>query len=348
MIEDQEFDAVMNCLRGAAIDPLSRDEERELFQRYQQDGDIEARNRLIHANIRYAIQVARSFQNRVPLAEGVTIACMGLMTAVDRFDVSRGLKFISYAVWWIKQGLHDATANQNLVRRPTNQFNVFLRFHRQIVKLEQELGRNVSTEEVIEHMKLSGIQRDALLGLLAPVVSADRPAYEGRDRSKESLITFADVHLADPVGAEAMDEQLDQVIIADQLARQLERVLTPRERRIVGLYYGFAGNQPMTLEKIGGMLRLTRERVRQIKEKALEKLQREPSLKRLLRETRTGEYPPVRRRVLTREKIERAARMYSTSIEAAAALGCTPLGFRRACRRHGIEPPTTKEKLGRN
>ena len=336
-MNDPEFDAVMNCFRGATVEPLSRQEEREMFRRYQQDGDMNARTVLVRANIRFVIDTAKGFRGRLPAAEAVAAGSVGLLTALEKFDVSRGLKFITYAVWWIRQAMHQASGEQNIVRRPDNQINHLHQFHKVKAVLEEERDGTVSAEDVVEQMGITSPQGKALLSLLYPVIRIDKPAFEGRDKTRDSDETFAAVHLLDPVDGEVMDEQLDQKMVSDELIRLLEKILTPRERKIVGLYFGFAGNRPLTLEQIGQVFGLTRERVRQIKKIALGKLKKEPALKQLMQEYLPRSYPVKNK--LTREKIERAARMYSGTTEAAAAVGCSAAGFERACRKHGIEAP---------
>jgi RNA polymerase primary sigma factor len=155
---------------------------------------------------------------RLPGSEAVAAGCVGLITAVDRFDVSGGLKFITYAVWWIRQALHEATHDENVVRRPCNQISFLQRFHKLLAALEEEHGRALTAETVVAHMGFSKIQGDALLGLLEPVIRLDKPAYAGHDRSKESTMTIGDIRLVDPIDAEAMDQHLDQQTMSLELA----------------------------------------------------------------------------------------------------------------------------------
>ena len=129
------------------------------------------------------------------------------------------------------------------MRRPCNQVALLQRFHKLIAHLESERGGNVTAEEVVEQLGTSKSQGDALLGFLQPVVHLDRPAFEVRDRSRDSRMTIADVHLVDPVGT-VIDERLDQKTLSDELTRHLERLLTPRENKVIGLYFGFGDNEP--------------------------------------------------------------------------------------------------------
>ena len=243
--------------------PLSREREVELAARIV-DGDMDARDELVQANLRFVVDVARQFQNRgLSMAELVSAGNMGLMKAADRFDGTRGFKFISYAVWWIRQSIMQTLTDQTrTVRVPVTRQTLL----RDITKATKELGgehRDVTTAEIAEQL---GVAESEILETMLkgrPEASLDRTFEEGDDRSL--LNTIADDSNGSPD---------DAVLEADSRA-QIDNVLSTldeRERYIVRCYYGLDGEEPLTLEQIGDLMGLTRERVRQLKERALGKL----------------------------------------------------------------------------
>ena len=248
-----------------------------------------ARDRLIKSHLRFVITVASGYTQRLSLGDAIAEGCVGLLTAIDKFDVSRGCKFISYAVWWIRQALMAAAHQQHTVRRPDNQVSLLHRYRKLAAALEEELSRTVTPPEVVEEMGITQIQGDGVVGLLKPVVRLDGPAYKDHDRSTESMGAR---HLADPLDVEARDDELDEKSIAQTMDRHLNALLTPRERKIVRLYYGSADQEPMTLEQVGQVFGITRERVRQVRDIALAKLREEPALGRLMKEHVTGTDTP--------------------------------------------------------
>jgi RNA polymerase primary sigma factor len=243
--------------------PLSREREVLLADRITK-GDMEARDELVQANLRFVVDVARQFQNRgLSMAELVSAGNMGLMKAADRFDGTRGFKFISYAVWWIRQSIMQTLTDQTrTVRVPVTRQSLL----RDITKVTKALGgdhRDVTTAEIADEL---GVAEAEILETMLkgrPEASLDRTFEEGDDRSL--LNTIADDSHGSP-DDDVMDQdsraQIDNVLSA----------LDKRERYIVRCYYGLDGEEPLTLEQIGELMSLTRERVRQLKERALGKL----------------------------------------------------------------------------
>ena len=240
--------------------PLSREREVELAERITR-GDMEARDELVRANLRFVVDVARQYQNRgLTMAELVSAGNMGLMKAADRFDGERGFKFISYAVWWIRQSIMQTLTDQTrTVRVPVTRQNMM----RDINRATHHLGgdqRDVTVAEIAENLGLA--EAEVLETMLKgrPETSLDRTFEEGDDRNLLSTIPDESVDLAD----DAVSERDCRARIDGVLA-----TLEDRERYIVRCYYGLDGEEPLTLEQIGGSMGLTRERVRQLKERAL-------------------------------------------------------------------------------
>lgn len=242
---------------------LTVDEEVELAQRIRQ-GDTAAVDRLVRANLRFVVSVAKQYQNQgLELMDLISEGNVGLQKAAQKFDETRGFKFISYAVWWIRQSILQALAEQSrIVRLPLNQVGSINKIRKVLNKFEQENQRapsvdelakelDVAPEKIAETMKVSGRQ-----------VSVDAPFQEGEDNSLLDVLTNND--------SPATDEGLNR----DSLSTEVERALMQlhdRERQILKLFFGI-GCQEMTLEEIGVKFDLTRERVRQIKEKAIRRL----------------------------------------------------------------------------
>ena len=240
--------------------PLSREREVELAERITR-GDMEARDELVRANLRFVVDVARQYQNRgLTMAELVSAGNMGLMKAADRFDGERGFKFISYAVWWIRQSIMQTLTDQTrTVRVPVTRQNMM----RDITRATQHLGgdqRDVTVGEIAETLGVA--EAEVLETMLKgrPETSLDRTFEEGDDRNLLSTIPDESVDLAD----DAVSERDCRARIEGVLA-----TLEDHERYIVRCYYGLDGEEPLTLEQIGGSMGLTRERVRQLKERAL-------------------------------------------------------------------------------
>ena len=255
--------------------PLSREKEAELAGRIA-DGDERAREELAEANLLFVVTVAKNYRNRgMSFSELISAGNLGLMTAVDRFDASRGFKFISYAVWWIRQAIQQALADDSrTVRLPTNRISLLSKIARTTQQLGNANESEPHDEEIAKALDLSiGEVRDTLLsGRRA--VSLDRAVLDD-DEDSTLLKRLAD----------ADQEAPDEIITRSSSQRRLEMVLEgldEREHSIVQSYFGLDGSEPMTLEQIGSRMGLTRERIRQLKERALSKL-RHPSHRDALR-----------------------------------------------------------------
>jgi RNA polymerase primary sigma factor len=240
---------------------LTLEEERALGERIAR-GDEGAVERLVCANLRFVVSVARRYQHRgVGLPDLINEGNLGLVRSARRFDASRGIRFISYAVWWIRQGIVQAIAEQGrVVRLPVGRASALQRISRRANALAQELGREATRAEIAGALALSDEDIDQHLTLAAEPVSLDAPA--GWEHEHVLADYLPDEHLGHP------DREVAECGLADDVRRALGR-LREREARILRLYFGLDGQRPKTLEEIGRQLGITRERVRQIKERTL-------------------------------------------------------------------------------
>ncbi len=246
-------------------------EERELARRAR-TGDKEAAERLVTANLRFVISYVKKYQGRgLGLAELVCIGNEGLLKAVKKFDPDKGVKFISYAVWWIRQTVLQALAEQTRsVRIPLNQNSNLVKLSRTETALTQILGRTPTDQEIAEEMGEPVETVRALRRVAASELSLDAPIDRGDRDSASFGERFA--------GAEAEDieETVESQAQREFLDRMFEKYLTERERKILYLYYGLDDGEERTLEEIGSLLGVTRERIRQIRNRAFEKLRESP------------------------------------------------------------------------
>jgi RNA polymerase primary sigma factor len=242
---------------------LSTDEEVELAQRIRK-GDHKALERLTKANLRFVVSVAKQYQNQgLSLPDLINEGNLGLIKAAEKFDETRGFKFISYAVWWIRQSILQAIAEQSrIVRLPLNQVGAVNKINREANRFEQEHERRPSTEELAEKIDLPEEKIDDALHVSGHHVSVDAPFVDGEDNSLLDVLVNDDAPMA--------DRQLVLESLRAEIANAL-LTLNDRERKVIEALFGI--NQPeMTLEEIGTKYVLTRERVRQIKEKAIRRL----------------------------------------------------------------------------
>ena len=242
---------------------ISAEEEVELAQRIKK-GDTKALERLTKANLRFVVSVAKQYQNQgLSLPDLINEGNLGLLKAAERFDETRGFKFISYAVWWIRQSILQAISEQSrIVRLPLNQVGSVNKINREINRFEQINERRPSVDEIAEQVDLPHEKIDEALAINGHQISVDAPFVEGEDNSLLDVMPNSDAPLADN---ELVEESLRSEI------RNALNALNERERNVVEASYGI--NQPeLTLEEIGTKFGLTRERVRQIKEKAIRKL----------------------------------------------------------------------------
>jgi RNA polymerase primary sigma factor len=247
------------------VDLLTPEEEVELAKRIKK-GDEIALEKLTKANLRFVVSVAKQYQNQgLSLSDLINEGNLGLIKAAQRFDETRGFKFISYAVWWIRQSILQALAEQSrIVRLPLNKVGSLNKINRAFSELEQNYEREPSADELSEQLEISAEEVETTLAVASRHVSVDAPFVEGEDNS------LLDVLENDKTPG--TDEDLDYT---QSLSKEINRSLnslTERQCDVIKLYYGIGLKHPMSLEDIGDKFGLTRERVRQIKDKAINKL----------------------------------------------------------------------------
>lgn len=252
-------------LRDISKYPLiSREDEADLARRIRA-GDPEALDKLVRSNLRFVVSVAKKYQNQgVSLSDLINEGNLGLIRAGHKFDETKGIKFISYAVWWIRQAILQALAEQSrIVRVPLNRAGTLHRIGKRAAALLQELGREATHAEIAEGMDISEEEVAKTMSISQVHLSLDAPLTPGEDNR---LLDY----LADTVSP-TPDEQTIEKALTQAIEESLGS-LKEREARILRLYFGLDEHEPKTLEEIGSMLGITRERVRQIKEKALSRL----------------------------------------------------------------------------
>jgi len=248
------------------VDLISADEEVELARKIKQ-GDQDALERLTKANLRFVVSVAKQYQNQgLTLPDLINEGNLGLIKAAQRFDETRGFKFISYAVWWIRQSILQALAEQSrIVRLPLNKIGSINKVNRAFSKLEQEFERAPSLSELAEVLEMSLEDVKQSMQNSGRHVSMDAPLTSDDSSSGNMYDVLHNDHIPGP----------ESELMADSLRKEIERslhTLTTRESDVIRLYFGMDGTHSMTLEEIGERFDLTRERVRQIKEKAIRRL----------------------------------------------------------------------------
>lgn len=248
------------------INLITIQEEVDLAQRIKQ-GDTLALERLTKANLRFVVSVAKQYQNQgLTLPDLINEGNLGLVKAAQRFDETRGFKFISYAVWWIRQSILQALAQQaRVVRLPLNKIGTINRIKKTFSYLEQAHERPPSPEEIAKELDMTLTEVEQSLKNIAPNVSMDAPLKEGETSSLYDVLNTNESPKPD---GELMHQSLNTEI------NRILGTLTPREANVVRLYYGIGKEPSMTLDEIGSEFDLTRERVRQIREKAIRKLRR--------------------------------------------------------------------------
>jgi RNA polymerase primary sigma factor len=253
-------------------DLLTAEEEVELAQRIKK-GDREALEKLTKANLRFVVSVAKQYQNQgLSLPDLINEGNLGLIKAAEKFDETRGFKFISYAVWWIRQSIHQAIAEQSrIVRLPQNQVGSVSKINRALNKFEQENERRPNVSEIAEKTDLPEEKVEVALKSNTRHVSVDAPFSDSDENSLLDVLVNDDAPMA--------DRSLVIESLRNEIAAALN-ILNDREQKIIKSFYGI-GCQEMTLEEIGHATGLTRERVRQIKEKAIRKLRNSTSNKLL-------------------------------------------------------------------
>jgi RNA polymerase primary sigma factor len=257
------------------VDLITPEEEVKLAIRIKQ-GDLKALDRLTKANLRFVVSVAKQYQNQgLSLPDLINEGNLGLIKAAQRFDETRGFKFISYAVWWIRQSILQALAEQSrIVRLPLNKVGLTNRINKAYQQLEQEFEREPSAEELADLLELDTEEVAATLGMSARHVSMDSPISEGEDSTLVDVMMNPNAELAD-----------EEIANKESLKLEIERslnTLTERQQEVIRYFFGIGIDHPMSLEDIGERFCLTRERVRQIKDKAINRL-RNQSRSKLLR-----------------------------------------------------------------
>lgn len=247
---------------------ISVNEEVELAQRIKK-GDKAALDKLIKANLRFVVSVAKQYQYQgLSLSDLISEGNVGLVKAAHKFDETRGFKFISYAVWWIRQSILTAIADQSrIVRLPLNQVGALNKINKELSRFELMHERKPSVEELADNLDLPADKVNEVLGASGRSVSVDAPFSESDDNSMLDILPASDTPAT------------DFTLMQESLSKELDRALSKlydREKDIVKMFYGI-GCQEMTLEEIGAKFDLTRERVRQIKEKALRRLRMQKS-----------------------------------------------------------------------
>ena len=254
-------------------DLITVEEEVELAQRIRK-GDQKALEKLTRANLRFVVSVAKQYQNQgLSLPDLIDEGILGLIKAAEKFDETRGFKFISYAVWWIRQSILQALAEQSrIVRLPLNQIGSLNKIKKALAKFEQENEREPSPEELSDKLDIPIEKVADTMKISGRHTSIDAPFVEGEDNSLLDVLVNDDSPVA------------DNTLMHESLRKEIDRALstlTERESEIIKMFFGI-GCQEMTLEEIGDKFGLTRERVRQIKEKAIRKL-RQSNKSRLLK-----------------------------------------------------------------
>ena len=260
--ESQSLDKYLQEI--GKVDLLTPDEEVTLAQRIR-DGDQQALEKLTKANLRFVVSVAKQYQNQgLSLGDLINEGNLGLIKAAKRFDETRGFKFISYAVWWIRQSILQALAEQSrIVRLPLNRVGSLNKISKTFSELEQKFEREPSPEELADVLEVTTAEVVDTMKISGRHVSMDAPFVQGEENS-----------LLDVLENET-EEKPYQGLMTDSLRREVQRALstlTQRESDVIALYFGLNGEHAMTLEEIGEKFNLTRERVRQIKEKAIRRL----------------------------------------------------------------------------
>jgi RNA polymerase primary sigma factor len=259
--ESQSLDKYLHEI--GKVDLITAEEEVILAQKIR-EGDQAALERLTKTNLRFVVSVAKQYQNQgLTLGDLINEGNLGLIKAAKRFDETKGFKFISYAVWWIRQSILQAIAEQSrIVRLPLNQVGSLSKISKAFSKLEQEFEREPSPEELADTLETTVDKISDTLSNSGRHVSMDAPFVQGEEN------TLLDV-------LENDNPDTDSMLIDESLSEEIKRslsTLTEREREIIVLFFGLSTNHPLSLEEIGEKFNLTRERVRQIKDKALQRL----------------------------------------------------------------------------
>lgn len=260
--EDRSLDLYLREIGETPL--INAAEEVELAKKIRK-GDQKALEKLTKANLRFVVSVAKQYQNQgLSLADLINEGNIGLIKAAKRFDETRGFKFISYAVWWIRQAILQALAEQSrIVRLPLNRVGTLHKIGKVSSSLQQDLGREPSPIEIAEELSLTESEVSDTLKISNSHLSLDAPFSSSEDNSLIDILE------------DEMQPSPDESLLSESLRVEIEKALdtlTPREAEVINLYFGLNHEKPLTLEEIGARFSLTRERVRQIKEKAIRRL----------------------------------------------------------------------------
>ncbi|MCK9321870.1 MAG: RNA polymerase sigma factor RpoD/SigA [Bacteroidales bacterium] len=264
-ITNREIGSLDKFLQDVGREEMVSAEEEVLLAQKIRNGDQEALDKLVKANLRFVISVAKQYQNQgLSLPDLINEGNLGLIKAAKRFDETRGFKFISYAVWWIRQAILQAIAEQSrIVRLPLNQVGALGKIKKESSRLEQYLERNPTIEELSEILDTSRDKLNDVLSISMRAVSMDAPLVGDED------VSLIDVYVDD--NAQGTDGAVMQESLSTEIQRTLS-VLNKRERDIITLFYGIGQTHGYTLDEIANHINITRERVRQIRDKALKRL----------------------------------------------------------------------------
>jgi RNA polymerase primary sigma factor len=264
-ITNRDSASLEKYLADIAKEEMISPDEEILLAKKIREGDEVALDRLTRANLRFVVSVAKQYQNQgLTLPDLINEGNLGLIKAAQRFDETRGFKFISYAVWWIRQSImHSISENSRIVRLPVNQLGSLTKINKAFTKLEQEFEREPSLEELAAITELTVDKISDAFRISTRQVSVDAPLLNGEDNSLLDVIQNNEV------------VQADTMMMNQALKKEIERslnILDEKEKDVISLFFGLESDEAYTLEEIGEKYDLSRERVRQIKEKALKKL----------------------------------------------------------------------------
>ena len=273
-ITNRESQSLEKYLQEIGREELISAEEEVILARKIRDGDQKALDRLTKANLRFVVSVAKQYQNQgLSLPDLINEGNLGLIKAAKRFDETRGFKFISYAVWWIRQSILQALAEQSrIVRLPLNQVGSLNKISKAYSKLEQQFEREPSADELATVLEIPSDKIADTMKVSGKHISMDAPFVQGEDNSLIDVLENQD------------SPRADSTLMSESLQKEIERslnTLTEREREVIKLFFGIGMNHGLTLEEIGAKFDLTRERVRQIKEKAIRRLRHKSRSKHL-------------------------------------------------------------------
>jgi RNA polymerase primary sigma factor len=265
-ITNRESESLEKYLQEIARVEMIGPEEEVRLAKLIREGDQKALDKLTKANLRFVVSVAKQYQNQgLTLADLINEGNLGLIKAAKKFDETRGFKFISYGVWWIRQSIMQALAEQSrIVRLPLNKVGLTKRISHAYSHLEQEFERPPSVEELSTYLKIDMEEIAATMNVAARHISMDSPLSEGEEGTLIDVLENSNADSADK-----------KIMFKESLRKEIERslsLLTPRQKEVICYYYGIGVDEPVSLEDLGERYHLTRERVRQIKDKALKQL----------------------------------------------------------------------------